>query len=99
MTFAPAVYASELPSGDQTMSWMPSSSLAIDVSLLSTNERTTSSLCRELSSFAVRFERTNATRTPSGDGTISDAPLGVLQTAFGALPDTATCHKLPPRTK
>src|SRR6185436_21161407 len=48
-----------------------------------------------VATLAVSVERTNATRDPSGDGTIEVSAAGVVHTADAALPSIGTRQRSP----
>src|SRR6266567_5834401 len=89
----------DVPSGDQMMSRMLTSSWAIVDSVPSEIQRTMRSLPCCAPSVPDGLLRTNATRLALGDGTKSLPRSSLLHTRLGVLPVTGTCHKSPSRGK
>src|SRR6266513_3195826 len=85
----------DVPSGDQMMSRMLTSSWAIVDSVPSEIQRTMRSLPCCAPSVPDGLLRTNATRLALGDGTKSLPRSSLLHTRLGVLPVTGTFHKSP----
>src|SRR5262245_24497010 len=87
----PCVKTSDALSGDQlTPEIAPSSDRATSDSRPSFNDRVHNSLPT-----AAACARTNATRDPSGDGTMADSACGIVQIAAAALPSIGTRQRSP----
>src|SRR6266851_8535436 len=95
MIFEPPVKAMDAASADQTMPRMLTSLCATVDSVPSEIHRMIRSLPCCAPSAAAGLFRTNATRLPLGEETISVPRSGLLHTGLGVPPATGTCHKSP----